>query len=305
MRYQPPVNATPTELDPQPSYFDGNPGAGQKGAIPPAKSIEHPMREILAVIEGAGLTPSDSDLTQLLQAIQTIAAGAGGDAAVFAYNPVFPEIISNGGVCSVASSSGQVVLATGQQWIWRGGVLYNSSAIDVGDRTLSTVANKTYHMRWRFNAGSPTLALYDLADGGYNPGALAETDAAFDTTYDDMLIARVVTDGSNLPAVTALFNKNRLTQQIVSSGSMTSDPGANNARRVYTASWNLARTPIVTTTIRRLAAVNGEDQDLRLHPQAASWAGYGGSDYVNRYGTSTTLLADIAQALEMGFLLTA
>lgn len=211
MKYIPPANTTPTEADPEPAYFNGNPTAGQKGAIPPAAAIEHPMREIMAVIQAAGLVPADNDLTQLLQAIAILAAGAGSTSAVFIYNPVFPEIISNGGLMSISAISGQVVIATGQQFIHRGGVVYNTSDTLVADRTFATVANKTYHLRWKYNGGTPIFVLNDLADLAYNPASKAETAVDFDTTYDDMLIARVVTNGANLPTVTALLNKARLT----------------------------------------------------------------------------------------------
>lgn len=210
MDYRAPLNSSPTLEDPLPAYFDGNKQAGIFGAIPPGKAIEFPQREILAVIQAAGLTPSGNDLTQLLQAIQLIAGGVGGAPASFALNPVYPETLTGSGVVSITPTVGQVVLATGQQWTHRGGELYNSTALSIGLRTLATVASKTYHMRWRYNAGVPTLLLYDLADVGYNPGAVAETDTQFDTTYDDMLLARVVTNGANLPVVTALKNLNRL-----------------------------------------------------------------------------------------------
>lgn len=50
-------------------YVDANPVGGIEGSAVPAAAIEHPMREIEAVISGAGLVPSVGDLTQLRQAI--------------------------------------------------------------------------------------------------------------------------------------------------------------------------------------------------------------------------------------------
>ena len=61
MKYVPPLGAT----DPNASYQDGNPEAGILGSIVPAAAIERPQREILNVLTAAGLTPSDTDLTQL------------------------------------------------------------------------------------------------------------------------------------------------------------------------------------------------------------------------------------------------
>ena len=68
MKYVPPLGAT----DPNASYQDGNPEAGTLGSIVPAAAIERPQREILNVLTAAGLTPSDTDLTQLLAAIRKI-----------------------------------------------------------------------------------------------------------------------------------------------------------------------------------------------------------------------------------------
>ena len=64
MKYVPPLGEAPNT-----PYIDGNPAAGIEGSIVPAASIEHDQREIVAVIEGAGLTPDSADLTQLTQAI--------------------------------------------------------------------------------------------------------------------------------------------------------------------------------------------------------------------------------------------
>lgn len=72
MDYYPPRNTVPTDADPRPEYFNGEPTAGIKGAIPPALALEHPQREILKVIEEAGLLPSDADTTQLWQAIKIL-----------------------------------------------------------------------------------------------------------------------------------------------------------------------------------------------------------------------------------------
>jgi hypothetical protein len=65
MRYTPPLDAA----DGNAPYIDGNPSTGVEGSIVPAAAIEPTQREILAVIEAAGLTPDGEDWTQLLQAI--------------------------------------------------------------------------------------------------------------------------------------------------------------------------------------------------------------------------------------------
>ena len=290
MKYQPPVNAQPTESDPEPAYFNGNPQAGQKGAIPPAKAIEQPMREILAVILAAGLTPSDTDMTQLLQAINLIAAGVGGTPASFALNPVYPEVITNGGVCSISASSGQVVLNTAQQWIHRGGTLYTSSDILLASRTFSTVASKTYHLRWRYNGGTPVLGLYDLADNTYNPAAKAEAHADFDTGYDDMLVARVVTSGANMPTVTALKNLSRLRATFAKETKQSETSGSWAALPKLTGTVNWARTPLPSIRNANGELSLGEDAITQIYASVDRYAleaasfGYGAlGDLPSRY----------------------
>ena len=73
MKYVEPIGAE----DPNASYVNANPGADIEGSPVPAEAIEHPMREIEAVIKAGGLIPSNGDLTQLVQAIQGMVGGFG------------------------------------------------------------------------------------------------------------------------------------------------------------------------------------------------------------------------------------
>ena len=68
MKYVEPVNS-PAYPERNGSYVTANPTTGLRGSWVPGESLEHPMREIVHVIEMAGLTPSSADLTQLYQAI--------------------------------------------------------------------------------------------------------------------------------------------------------------------------------------------------------------------------------------------
>lgn len=70
MKYVPPLGAGTLDAP----YIDGNPEYGIEGSPVPARSIEHPQREIVRAITGAGLTPDGNDLTQLAKAIGIIAA---------------------------------------------------------------------------------------------------------------------------------------------------------------------------------------------------------------------------------------
>lgn len=72
MKYIPPLNGD-TE-DPNRSWIDANPEIGVAGSRMTGPALEHPQREILAAITGAGLVPDEGNLAQLWAAIQ--AAGA-------------------------------------------------------------------------------------------------------------------------------------------------------------------------------------------------------------------------------------
>ena len=171
--------------------------------------------EIGDVISHAGLTGDDGDLTQLRQAILALiaAANGGGDTSQFLLTsqaksrlPIFPEILSADGRIIVTSpAAGTVRVPSGVVFIHRGVVEITTTQQD-----FVTTASKTYHLRWSDANG---YELKDLADNGYNPSTLAETDSSFDTDYDDMLIARVVTNSGNNATITNLANTQRLNKQ--------------------------------------------------------------------------------------------
>ena len=68
MKYNKPLNETDTNA----SYKNADPANAQKGSTVPAEAIEYTQREIVAAIQEAGLTPSNSDLTQLVKAIKAL-----------------------------------------------------------------------------------------------------------------------------------------------------------------------------------------------------------------------------------------
>lgn len=66
MKYIQPYDQPST---PNAPYLDLDAAHGVDGSIPPAKFFNNLQAEILAVIQHAGITPSDTDLTQLREAI--------------------------------------------------------------------------------------------------------------------------------------------------------------------------------------------------------------------------------------------
>jgi len=88
MRYVQPYGIT--DLDAP--YINGDPSIGRQGSIPPAAAFEHPMREIVGVISKSQITPSESDLLQLVKAVRSqrinFASDTGAtNAMVVAYDP--------------------------------------------------------------------------------------------------------------------------------------------------------------------------------------------------------------------------
>jgi hypothetical protein len=277
------------EADPNAPYKDRNTGAGQPGSKVPALAIEMPQREIRTVLLSVGMTPNKTDPTQLNAAIdQKIAlATAGGEnplddllTLLRARLPVFPEIKTADGRFNLS------VPSTGTVRIPSGIVIQHRGVFPITtiEQDFATSPNKAYHLRYRFT-GTPGWSLVDVADSGYNPGALPEANPAFDTGYDDMISHRVVTDASNVAVITALANLDRIRHFEQNNGAMTFNSGANAANRFFVVNHNYARTPLVTASVSLVEVVDGaSDHDMVCNPVNST----------NRYQTTVSLARDFA-----------
>lgn len=98
MKYVKPFN----ETDPNASYVNGNPGAGVEGSIPDALSFEAPLRELHNLITFAGLTPSNTDLTQVWQAIQALITGGAIPSAALVHRGTDTNAAANVIACDVS-----------------------------------------------------------------------------------------------------------------------------------------------------------------------------------------------------------
>ena len=169
--------------------------------------------------------------------------------------PIFPEVVGGDGTFTVTSpSAGTVRIAAGTRFVMRGAFLYTSALTD-----LATAAGKTYHLRWDRTNG---FALYDLANGTYNPAALAETNAAFDSTYDSMLIARVVTSAGNVATITSLVNRNSLSASFEKTTFEQQGGGTWAGLPVLTGTLNWARTPNKNGITRASTDTSNENKCL-------------------------------------------
>lgn len=203
--------------------------------------------EIGEVISHAGLTPDDTDLTQLRQAINALIAASTGEGETSDYIllsqaksrlPIFPEFLTSDGRVTVTSpSTGTVRLPGSVNFLHRGISPHTTTQTD-----FSTTASKAYHLRWNETDG---FSLKDLADSAYNPSSLAETSDTFDSSFDDMLVARVITNSSNVATITNLANKNNLTLRYEKTTLDAGTAGVFDVDTIpaLTADLNLARTP--------------------------------------------------------------
>lgn len=154
MKYVPPVGGAPGD-----PYVDGDPGTGVDGSPVPAAAIEHPMREIEAVIVAAGLTPSASNLAQLLAALPGALAASSAMARSLAdrgYQKLPGGLIIQWGYDAATTGGSSVSfpiafptaclqVVIGQTGSF--GVTYNPGALNPNNFTLSNSSTSGSH-RW-------------------------------------------------------------------------------------------------------------------------------------------------------------
>jgi hypothetical protein len=238
--------------------------------------------ELKAIQDEGGIVGSETDDTTVLQAIQALinAATGGGstsDYVLFSQAttrlPIYPEVTTNAGVIPVTSpSTGNVRIPASSVILHRGIRPYTTVQVD-----LSTVASKTYHLRWTPSGGAAgTFVLKDLADTGYNPTTASEANPAFDSTYDDVLIARVVTNSSNVATITPLKNQSRITtdfEQFINNPGYDEDtPPSGLVTSPLTVALNYSRKPLVmlsgftdaTVQTSQTAPTNGAELSIAV-----------------------------------------
>lgn len=205
---------------------------------------------------------------ELLLGTAGLAVGADKWLGALTSLPIHAEVKTADARFTVTAGAGNVVV-TGATVTWRGWKDLDLTGLTAPNRTLATAASKTYHLRWdapgtglavpiaTYPLGR--LSLRDLADAAYNPAALAEVDAAFDTTFDSVLLARVVTNGANAATVTTLANKAQLQLEYEASGYgtiVTTGSDNDGAHYASSVSYNWGRTPR-SVAMRGYAATAG------------------------------------------------
>lgn len=172
--------------------------------------------------------------------------------------PIFPEISSGGNAFTFTPSVGQIVVDTAQTWLHRGVKIYNTNSFVIGDRTFPTAASKTYHLVWDAPGTGLAAPLAAYPFGRFSlidrtAASPVETDASYDTTYDRMLLARVVTSAGNVLTVNALINRSRLLARYEAAESFTRTTSVDGGlvAPFATATLNWSRTPVVSLFVSR------------------------------------------------------
>lgn len=207
--------------------------------------------ELNAVLAEGGITPSDASFTQVRDAILAMIEAATGGGVEENYVlmtqarlrlPIYPDVQTADGKIGVTTTGpGNVRIPAAVKFLHRGIFEVTTAVTD-----FVTTASQTYHLRW-----SPTngYQLKNLADVAYNPGAAVESSEGFDSKYDDMLIARVITNSSNVVTITDLVNKARLEseQQATGAGSIiTTGSGYDGVQYDATFALNWSRQPVIS-----------------------------------------------------------
>ncbi|WP_438461851.1 hypothetical protein [Marinomonas sp. PE14-40] len=98
--------------------------------------------------------------------------------------PIYPEVMSDDSRLAMTLDSSVLTIEANQIIRLYGWLEINTS--DYAVRTFSINDTKTYHLRFNLTDG---FYLKDLSDVEYNPDSLEDFETAFDTSYDDLLLA--------------------------------------------------------------------------------------------------------------------
>lgn len=193
-------------------FIEVDPTNGIVGTVAKATWFNTIQRELAAIIQKFGGVLDPNNDRQLLDTINRITL-VRADPRVKGARPVgkipyYPDILTPSATLAMSVQGDNSLCINPEQFfIWRGVWKINTSDYNLASRTFAFVANATYHLRWRASVG---FELKNLQDAHYNPGALLETHTAFDTTYDDVLLARIITSDTNVPTITLLKNQHML-----------------------------------------------------------------------------------------------
>lgn len=302
--FQPPFAATAAKREPTPTeQAAGFPCEVDKALL--NGMFHRSQAETRALLDAAAISGDPAAFDNVLRAVNALIANKIPDAVdpsgflssaqLQARLPIHADVQTASGRIAVTSPSNGTVRLVGGETIMHRGV----NPVTVPSRDFATSPSKTYHLRWRAQGG---WALLDLADAAtYNGGGLPEIHRSFDTDFDDVLVARVVTSAANAATITRLANAADLRGSFAAPGTNPRDAGRNFARFDVSWTWDWGRVPRQVPYV--LSSVFGsgvrEDSDRAIYARGD----YGGAllDTIpaTRYGASVTWMEDFAESLRV------
>lgn len=262
--------------------------------------------ELGDLITFAGLVPTDAQYNQVRLAVQALIASAtgGGEAEDYvlinqltARLPIFPELLTGDGRMNITSPANGIVRVPGGITILHRGV---SPHVTV-QTDFDTVASRTYHLRWNPTDG---LNLQWVGSNIYNPLGVSEDDPGFDSNYNDVLLARVITSSTNVPTILPLANKSQLTFEGVVTGTNGQLISQNGSRWDFNQTLAWARRPTTfSIAIARNSTGPGlaDDHDFNISLLGTNPEVSATNISVNRYRWQNTIMRDGSQDLDMHF----
>ncbi len=199
-----------TFSDKNSEFLEANKETGFTGTVCKAEWFNTLQRELCGIVEGFGETLDENNDQQISDILlrhlpikKPIVQCQPSDGGLF-----LPEILTKNNTLGIDSKqNGEIVIQSNQAFLFKGVWEINTSDYEEKNRTFTTLPNKIYHLRFTIDDG---FILNDLTDTKYNPSALPETHTQFDSNYNDMLIARVMTNKQNAITINSLKNKHQL-----------------------------------------------------------------------------------------------
>jgi microcystin-dependent protein len=213
------------------AYVNANPVSGIDGSIVPAAAIEHPQREIMAVIAASEIEPSSDDLAQLLAAIQLLISRAATGSVVW--------YAANSAPAGFLKANGALVTRTAYPDLW---------AFAAASGNLVTDANWTSQSRqgsFSSGDGATTFRLPDLRGEfvrAWDDGRGIDSGRSIGATQNATSIPAIYQDNNSLRAAQhtgatlhADYDSTTTSGQVAWATALTSAAGTGNYYRSFTA----------------------------------------------------------------------
>ena len=207
-----------SDADSQGEFSEGDPLKDVPATRVKADWLNSLQRELVNLVEGLNLKLDPNNDTQLSQRLRELTPlrheGAIPNHHRLSGFAHYPYIVSQSQRLELTQHGAwKIEIDRGQIFNWRGTWNINTDAFSEGERSFNLAFSTTYHLRWRPSDG---FLLFNLKDVAYNPQSLAESSAVFDTTFDDMLIAKIITDEQGITEIITFRNTQRLLVQWLS-----------------------------------------------------------------------------------------